>query len=56
MTREPDLYLKTLSKNLGVMIRKNIKYLEYQLVMQKQKTNTVSPSSTSDKLSPKDIS
>ena len=34
-TREPDFYRNCIKINLGVMIQKHIKYLEYQLVMQK---------------------
>ena len=54
MTRVPVLYIKKIYKNnLGVMIQKNIHYLQYQLVMQKQQQNTVPPSITIDKISPK---
>ena len=35
MTRKPDFYLKKIKLNLGVIIQKYIKYLEYQLVMKK---------------------
>ena len=34
-TRGPDFYENYIKLNLGVMIQKHIKYLEYQLVMQK---------------------
>ena len=34
-TREPDLYKNCIELNLGVMIQKYFKYLDYQLVMQK---------------------
>ena len=36
MTREPDFDKNMYQKRLGMMIQKHIKYLEYQLVMQKQ--------------------
>ena len=36
MTREPDFNKNFIKQNLGVIIQKNIKYLEYQLVMEKQ--------------------
>ena len=32
---EPDFYKNCIKINLGVMIQKQIKYLEYQLVMRK---------------------
>ena len=35
MKREPDFYKNYIKLNLGVIIQKSIKYLEYQLVMQK---------------------
>ena len=35
MTREPDFYKNYIKINVGVIIQKYIKYLEYQLVMRK---------------------
>ena len=45
----PDFYKNFIKQNLGAMIRKHINYLDYKLVMQKQKS-TVLPSSTIDKI------
>ena len=36
MTCEPHFFKNSLLNNLGLMIQKHMKYLEYQLVMQKQ--------------------
>ena len=55
MTHEPDFYKNYIKLNLGVIIQKNIKCLEHQLVMQRWQKSTVPPKSTTDTLSPKVI-